>query len=179
MYDQGIGVKTNKAEAFNMFLQAAELNDPQAMYIVGAQTEGPRARRFLEESAKQGFVLSITALGRLDLKEGNKAIAFLRFKQAADLDEPGALMLAAKMVARGIGVKQNLRQATIWFERAHYKGDTTAAHFLNAIEMVNGDVMNKWLRIKDNSLSEAKKEASDFQIEVISERARQNPNLYR
>jgi len=110
MYDNGMGVPENDAEAVKWYRKAADQGHAKAQYILGLM---------------------------YDNGEGvpeNDAEAVKWYRKAADHGHAEAQYILGGMYAMGNGVPENSITAYVWLSMAKTQGQTNAAKVLNIIK---------------------------------------------
>lgn len=130
MYDGGVGVKEDKAQAVFWYRKAAENGYPKAkvalgfMYDigfgVGRCTE--KARIWFREAAEQGYPRAQFHLGFSYLDGDQDHLALFWLSKAVDNGYPGAACTLGSMYENGWGVEQDTKQATFWYHQAATQG---------------------------------------------------------
>ena len=110
-------------EALKLYKQAAEMNDPEGMFLYGdmlrfgdsSLAEKKEGYNWIEKAAKAGYKEAIPVIGWMYFNGGEsfdrdyeKAYPYL--EEAADYD-PEANLLLGKMFFYGLGVEQNYQKA--------------------------------------------------------------------
>lgn len=125
------------SRAEHYFLSAAMKEDVKAQYNLGllyigdylGSPDPAKAREWFEASAEQGFVLSHTMLGTMDLDSGDADAASVHFRYAAEQGEPtsqynlGALGLSNQ-------IRMPFEEAAGWVSRSAQQGFQPAIELL-------------------------------------------------
>lgn len=141
LYDQGLGVKKDPAEALKWYLQAAEQNDKAAqrriavMYQIGIGT--PRnythAIKWLTHLAQHDDIDAQLQLGQLyyngEEVERNYDLAKQWFTQAAKRGVGEAQFRLGLMYTKGSGMEKDPQQAYKWFLLATNRGVVSATRY--------------------------------------------------
>jgi serine/threonine protein kinase len=145
-YYNGRGAPPNAEKAVEYLQQAAALNDPRAMDLLGNYYRKighfDQARKYFEDSAALGYPLSMANLGVMYVNgEGmarNPTVAANLFKQAADLFKLGAekgskidMFFYAQVLWLGRGVPKDTKAASDWFKRSAKGGYPPAIQWCN------------------------------------------------
>lgn len=111
LYEEGLGVAKNEAEAFQWYEKAAKQGLAEAQFMAGLyHAEG---RGGLPQNYRQAFVW---------------------YQKAAKKGHAEAQNNLAMRYASGTGVKQNIAKAKYWFAQADRQGHHTASKALQALE---------------------------------------------
>lgn len=124
---------TNVKEAFDWFQKAADAGDAQAWYAfgvvylnnMGVEYNLDKALEYLQKGADAGDSDCQTSLGMIYQagekipggKKADGAKAAKYYQMAAEQDHTEAIWHLAGMLARGIGVDQNEKEAVVWLNR--------------------------------------------------------------
>jgi TPR repeat protein len=145
-YYHGRGAPANVEKAVEYLQQAAALNDPRAMDLLGNYFRKiqhfDQARKYFEDSVALGYPLSMANLGVMYVNgEGmarNPTVAANLFKQAADLFKLSAekgskidMFFYAQVLWLGRGVPRDTKAATDWFKRSAKGGYPPAIQWCN------------------------------------------------
>jgi TPR repeat protein len=142
LYDSGVNVEQNSAEAVRWYLKAAEQGNALAevnlgsMYLAGKGIikNLAEAVRWYSKAADQGEASGQFALGMMYSRgEGvpkNDSEALQLYRKAAERGFPPAQDSLASMYLSGTGVALNVTEGVHWIERAAYQGDPTAQYNL-------------------------------------------------
>lgn len=142
MAHMGISTEHNRAEAFRLKLQAAEMGLDNAQDAVGqcylwgqgVQADPAKGIAWLSKAAEQENVAAMLylahqlALGRYVKHDHGRAARLLR--KAAERSYPRAETAYGRALQEGAGVAKDERLAFLWFRRAADHGDHGALHFL-------------------------------------------------
>lgn len=157
LYAQGLGVTRDMAKAEELYQQAANQNDANAMFALamiklsqsstGAESEKAskhaEAISWLEKAAAANhplanYNLAVALLGSRRNVDLVRAVDLLR--KAAEQEVPDAQYALAVLLREGQGVLQNSIEAGQWMSRAATNGSLTAQVEL-AIMLFNGNGM--------------------------------------
>ena len=129
-YQNGNGVKEDKAEAFKWFKKAAENGKENAFLPVGwkyANGDGveenkAEAVKWYKKSAENGNTTAMNNLAWMyhdgDGVKTDKAEAFKWFKKAAENGNKDAMKWLGDCYEKGVGVEQDEAEAEKWHKRA-------------------------------------------------------------
>jgi len=155
IYERGIGVPANPAEAKKWYARAADFGFIPAENILGqawlsgygGQRDTGKALAHLKEAAEAGFVTAQYNLAKLyyngdtglarDVKQ-----AGAWFNAAAKAGHAGALFAAGRMYDLGEGVPADQKRAIVYYKEAAVKGNGDA-EFALATFFYNGEVVAK------------------------------------
>ena len=143
MYRLGEGVEKNEPKALELYVQAAELKNPQAQYILGKRSyeENPPnykdAFAWLSNAAAQGYAPAQYMTGYMLLKgQGtprSQKISMEFFSRAAQQDYAPAQYVLGQMYWKGAGVKKNQTLGRELLEKSAQNGNVSAQAFLESI----------------------------------------------
>jgi TPR repeat protein len=155
IYERGIGIPKNPAQAMTWYGKAAEFGFVPAQNVLGqacvtgygGTPDGARAVRYLKSAAEEGFVPAQYNLAKVyyngdagvtrDLKQ-----AGAWFNAAAKAGYPAALFAAGRMYDMGEGVPPDQKRAIVYYKEAAMKGDRDA-RFALATFFYDGEVVEK------------------------------------
>jgi len=155
IYERGIGIPKNPAQALTWYGKAAEFGFVPAQNVLGqacvngygAPADGARAVRYLKSAAEEGFIPAQYNLAKVyyngdagitrDLKQ-----AGAWFNAAAKAGYPAALFAAGRMYDMGEGVPADQKRAIVYYKEAAMKGDRDA-EFALATFFYDGEVVEK------------------------------------
>jgi len=160
IYERGIGIQKNPAQALTWYGKAAEFGFVPAQNVLGqacvsgygGAADGRKAVRYLQSAAEEGFVPAQYNLAKLyyngleasgdagvtrDLKQ-----AGAWFNAAAKAGYPAALFAAGRMYDMGEGVPADQKRAIVYYKEAAMKGDSDA-QFALATFFYDGEVVEK------------------------------------
>jgi len=160
IYERGIGMPKNPAQALAWYGKAAEFGFVPAQNVLGqacvsgygSAPDGRKAVGYLKAAAEQGYVPAQYNLAKVyysgleasgdagvprDLKQ-----AGAWFNAAAKAGYPAALFAAGRMVDMGEGVPADQKRAIVYYKEAAVKGDRDA-EFALATFFYDGEVVEK------------------------------------
>lgn len=138
LYDGGLGVAANPAEAVKWYRRAAGV-DPEAQYLLshmldigrGAEQNTAEALVLLRESAAAGWVRAEQVLAyRLENGAGikkNEDSAAMWYRRGAEHGDVISEQKLAEFLAKGRGVDKNETEALSWYKKAGDGGSGDAA----------------------------------------------------
>jgi uncharacterized protein len=138
LYDQGLGVALDHAEAARWYRQAAQRGEAKAQYNLGdlyLRGEGVP----LDESA-----------------------AFSWFQKAALQGHSGARIMLGSMLAVGCGTQKDIQSAYLWLSAASLQGDPRGDATLHSLERQLTPFQIDKAKIQARSLPPANSEPSEF-----------------
>ncbi|MDP1723213.1 MAG: hypothetical protein Q8L85_00735 [Alphaproteobacteria bacterium] len=131
MYLDGFeGVSSNVQEAENCFLNAAESDDPEAMYVYGMMLrdgsfgyqDNDKGKVWIQKSADKEYLPAINRMGEIFWyainNVSNKKEAFNCFLRAAAKEDLGSMCNVAIMLSNDLGVDKNINEAKKWFNKS-------------------------------------------------------------
>lgn len=137
-------------EAAKLYLKAAELGLPAAMYRLarlyergrGVRKDVEAATGWYKRAAEQGYPAAMSALGSMH-EFGNGvpsdlAEALRLYRLAADAGDPNGMTSLGFLYAQGKGVAQNQKSARHWYRMAADRGDARAMFNL-ALMLARGE----------------------------------------
>ena len=144
MYNDGMGVPKDDAEAANWYRKAAEQGDAGAQYNLGmmyAHGEGVskdpvEATLWLRKAAEQRHLMAQSNLRRLQTEleayeRGNLSAALLReLRPLAEHGDAEAQFNLGVMYANGESVPKDIVEATVWYRKAAERGHAWAQYRL-------------------------------------------------
>lgn len=113
----GIGRRTDRAEAVRWFARASALGHVQA-------------REWLVAAAETGLPAHQNNLGLMYEEEGAFREAFAWYTRAAESDDANAQTNLGRLYFRGVGVARDYAMAARWFGRAAEQGGAAAQYYL-------------------------------------------------
>ncbi|GBB96557.1 hypothetical protein RclHR1_02780020 [Rhizophagus clarus] len=137
-YQLGIGTEKNKIEAFELYKEATEKGQIDAIYEfgkcyrygIGTEKNETKAFELYEEAAEKGQINAIYALGKCHHygigTEKNEIKAFELYKEAAEKDQVDAIVYLGYCYENGIGTKKNEIKAFKLYKKAAEKGQVDA-----------------------------------------------------
>jgi TPR repeat protein len=145
IYERGLGVATDPAQASAWYAKAADAGFVPALDILGRSwlsgaagaRDAAKGMAYLKEAAEAGYVPAQYHLGTAwytgeagarDLKQ-----AGAWFAAAAKAGHPGALFAAGRMVDLGEGVAADPGRAVVYYKEAALKGDRDARFALATV----------------------------------------------
>jgi len=155
IYERGIGVPRDPAQALAWYGKAAEFGFVPARNVLGqawvngygGAADGRKAIGYLQAAAEQGYVPAQYNLAKIyyngdagvarDLKQ-----AGAWFNTAAKAGYPAALFAAGRMFDMGEGVPADRERAIVYYKEAAVKGDRDA-EFALATFFYDGEVVGK------------------------------------
>lgn len=145
LYEAGVGVIQNYAEAFKWYSYAAQKGDPMAQVMVAQMyyegKGGPRdyqeSAKWYREAAEKGHIHAQNNLGVLyEYGRGvteSKAEALKWYLRAAEHGVAEAQCKAGVFYAEGIGLSQDFVRAYAWFEASARNGNSEAGSLRDAL----------------------------------------------
>jgi len=147
MYEAGMGVPRNHAEAFQWYIKAAVQGEANAQFMVGQMyyegRGGPadwaEASRWYRLAAQQGYAYAQYNLGvmcehgRGILRSIAEAIRW--YTKAAEQGVDESQCRLGEMYADGYGVAQDLAQAYMWLDLASAQGNKRASSIKDQIAL--------------------------------------------
>ena len=138
-YYYGKGTAANAAKALEYLQQAAALNEPRAMDVLGAYYRKTghfdQARKYFEDAVALGYPRSLSNLGVMYMNgEGvasSPEVAANFFRQGAEKGDEAGMFLYAQSLWQGRGVPKDTKAATNWFRRAAHAGFAPAIQWCN------------------------------------------------
>ncbi|MBV8191286.1 MAG: SEL1-like repeat protein, partial [Alphaproteobacteria bacterium] len=152
LYDDGMGVPRDDAQAVAWYRKAADQGNAAAQYNLGrlydnghgVPQDDAQAVAWYRKAADQGDVRAQTSLGAAyDSGRGvarDLAQAAKWYRRAADQDHPAAELILGSMHAAGRGMPQDYGQAVEWFRRAAAHGSAPAEFNLGYLYSVGRGV---------------------------------------
>jgi TPR repeat protein len=155
IYERGIGMPKNPAQALTWYAKAAEFGFVPAQNVLGQACvsgygiapDGRKAVGYLQTAAEKGYVPAQYNLAKVyyngdagvarDLKQ-----AGAWFNTAAKAGYPAALFAAGRMYDMGEGVAADQKRAIVYYKEAAVKGDRDA-EFALATFFYDGEVVEK------------------------------------
>jgi TPR repeat protein len=155
IYERGIGIPKNPAQALAWYGKAADFGFVPAQNVIGqawadgygGARDGRKAVGYLQSAAEEGFVPAQYNLAKVyyngdagvtrDLKQ-----AGAWFNAAAKAGFPAALFAAGRMYDMGEGVPADQKRAIVYYKEAAVKGDRDA-EFALATFFYDGEVVEK------------------------------------
>ena len=155
IYERGIGIPKNPAQALTWYGKAAEFGFVPAQNVLGqacvsgygSAPDGRKALGYLRAAADEGYVPAQYNLAKVyyngdagvarDLKQ-----AGAWFNAAAKAGYPAALFAAGRMYDMGEGVPADQKRAIVYYKEAAVKGDRDA-EFALATFFYDGEVVEK------------------------------------
>lgn len=140
MIYETLGEDKNQVEtAIKYYKMAASQDHPYAQYALGIialeANDYHKAEKYLESAAFQHYALAAYTLAKIyherDAKHPQKAFEW--FLIAAKQDHTEACYYVGLYYQNGMGVKQDIKQAVIWYEKAALKKDKDALYHLAMI----------------------------------------------
>lgn len=144
-YDNGIGVRQDKAKAVAFYRKAADLGSAEAIFNLGhmystgdgVPQDEAKAVRLYRKAAALGYPDAIGNLGVLySTGQGvaqDKSEAARLYRKAADLGHAHSMKNLAIMYATGVGVAQDKAEAVRLYRKAADLGDTDAIYNLGVM----------------------------------------------
>lgn len=164
IYDLGMGVPVNEAEAKAWYLKAARQGDARAQFNLGNMIREGRggasnptvAAKWFTAAANQGDAAAYFALGTLyetgSGVEKDQAQAIEHYRDAAEKGDADAQFNLANMLRQGIGVEADPAEAARLYRRAAEQGKAEA-QFNYALMLATGtgverneEVAARWLQ---------------------------------
>jgi TPR repeat protein len=142
LYDDGLGVPRNDAQAVVWYRRAADQGNAAAQYNLGrlydnghgVPQDDAQAMAWYRKAADQGDARAQTSVGAAyESGRGvarDPAQAAEWYRKAADQDHPSAELYLGHMYTTGNGVAQDYRQALEWFRKAADHGSAAAEYYL-------------------------------------------------
>lgn len=128
LYRDGLGVRTDPAEAARWYKLAADRGDAQGAYAFalahlqarGVEEDRVVAKKYLELAAAHQHVGALYNLGLMaaEEKEPQFAAAAVFFRRAADFGSPDAAYALALLYKEGRGVAKDAKTSVEWLRRA-------------------------------------------------------------
>jgi TPR repeat protein len=134
MYQNGLGVQKDEAQAVSWYLKAAEQGDMNAqnnlgwMYEngLGAQKDEAQAVSWYLRAAEQGNANAQFNLGRFYAKGRDYDKAFPWYLKAAEQGNVNAQNNVGWMWANGLGTFRSDHNAALWYRKAAERGNANA-----------------------------------------------------
>lgn len=154
--------KAGKKNVNRYIVEAADAGYAPALFRIGLimLLDGDRnsAEKYFSKAAKSEYVPALINLGTLYQQTGEFKDAFKVYFKAAEKGSPEAMLITGEMYENGIGVKQDVKKAVIWYGKASKSGIQEAEIKLERIEMHKGarsleDSPNTFRKIKEMALA--------------------------
>lgn len=155
IYERGIGVPKNPAQALTWYGKAAEFGFVPAENVLGqacvngygGAPDGRKAVGYLRAAAEEGYVPAQYNLAKVYYKGDAGVARDLKqagawFDAAAKAGYPAALFAAGRMYDMGEGVPADQKRAIVYYKEASMKGDSDA-QFALATFFYDGEVVGK------------------------------------
>ncbi len=152
LYRDGLGVRTDPAEAARWYRIAADRGDPQGAYALalaylqarGLKEDRAAGREWLKKAAASNHIGALYNLGLMEAEEKspNYKLAADYMRRAADLGSVDAAYALALLYKDGRGVPKDEAQAAHWLHAAA-AGRIVAAELDLAIAYFNGEGVEK------------------------------------
>lgn len=132
MYDLGVNIAPDKAEAAKWFLKAAEQGNASAQNAIGSLYQAGNgvphddaaAAGWYEKAAAQGHATALSNLGYMyDLGKGvaqDRAKAIGLYRQAAEKGSLNAMVNLGISYQQGLGATRDLAEAFMWLDLARF-----------------------------------------------------------
>lgn len=140
MYLLGEGVEKDENKALELYVKAAELQNPQAQYFLGKRSYEETSPNYKDafawfsNAAEQGYAPAQYMTGYMLLQGQGTGqsykLAVDFFTKAADQDYASAQYVLGQMYWKGLGVKKNIKTGRSWLEKAAANGNASAQAFL-------------------------------------------------
>jgi serine/threonine protein kinase len=138
-YYYGKGTAAKPEKALEYLQQAAALNEPRAMDLLGVyhrkNGHPDQARKYFEDAVALGYPRSLGNLGVMYmLGEGvasSPEVAANLFRQGAEKGDDAGMFLYAQSLWEGRGVPKDTKSATNWFRRSAHAGFPPAVKWCN------------------------------------------------
>ena len=142
IYEQGLGVAKDEAEAIRLLRKAADAGQPLAMMNLagkyatghGVLKDDAEAVRLLRKAVSAGVVEAMVRLGvEYEMGRGvakNEAEAVRLYRAAAEAGNVRAAEFLGRMYANGRGVNRDIGEARKWYATAAAHGDQEALRAL-------------------------------------------------
>ena len=161
-YEDGDGVEPDLAHAAELYKQAADLGNAEAMYWIGilykngngVKQSYSKAKEWFEKAAENGDEDVMSAIGYLyengDGVEQSYSKAKEWYEKAAEHDHATAMLRLGYLYQYGNGVEQSYSKAKEWYEKAAENGSEYAMYWIgilykngNGVEQSYGEA-KKW-----------------------------------
>jgi len=154
IYQNGIGVRIDKAEAAAWFGRAAEGGHGPAQYRLavmlqigdGVERDPARALDLYRQAASAGLLEAQFNLAQMiERGDGTEAapwVAKEMYEVAAEEGMPEAMRALGRLYARGIGTEQDAVSAWVWLSLAARNGDRQAGQLAS---LLSGDMTEEQL----------------------------------
>ena len=161
-YEDGDGVEPDLAHAAELYKQAADLGNAEAMYWIGilykngngVEQSYSKAKEWFEKAAENGDEDVMSAIGYLyengDGVEQSYSKAKEWYEKAAEHDHATAMLRLGYLYQYGNGVEQSYSKAKEWYEKAAENGSEYAMYWIgilykngNGVEQSYGEA-KKW-----------------------------------
>ncbi len=183
MYESGIGVSQDSAEAIKWYKKAAIKGDSRGRQLLGAMYDTgrgvkqnyPEALKWYRLAAAQGNALAQYRLGQMYMEGvgvNQSSVEALKWLQlAAALGNGDSQLAIGEMYSFGKGVQQNYLEAATWFRMAADKGNSNAQYALGGLYRMGLGVVQdineaiKWYQ-KAAAMGDSKSKAALDSIQV-------------